>query len=342
MKKKYLILPFVLLLMLASYAGCGAVRDKKVPAFKEKTELYVWPATTSDEVLEMLKPNAKWPRRLKKLFREENVEGRMKPGHYEVPVSAPAIYVPRMLKNGWQTPVRVTLAGTLRDRGEIARRIAVQMMVDSAAVRNAFENDSLLAAFGLTPEKVFVGMIPDTYEMWWTDSPEVLFHKMASTINNFWTSDNLGRALAVGLSPEQVMVLASIVTSETNNIAEMPKIAGVYLNRLKKGMRLQADPTIAFCYDFKADRILKKMLEVDSPYNTYRRPGLPPAPICIPSRAAILSVLYPDFGPGNLYFCADPSRNGTHRFAKSYQEHLRNAAEFQRALDAEKSRNAKN
>ena len=126
-------------------------------------------------------------------------------------------------------------------------------------------------------------------------------------------------------------MLASIVNGETNHVPEMPSVAGVYLNRLHKGMKLQADPTVAFCLDYSVNRILKKHLEIDSPYNTYLYAGLPPAPICVPSRAALEAVLNPD-SHGYLYFCASPDFDGTHRFAATYAEHLRNARAYQQAL----------
>ena len=144
------------------------------------------------------------------------------------------------------------------------------------------------------------------------------------------------KAKALRLTRQQASVLASIVKAESNNEAEMPKIAGVYLNRLKIGMPLQADPTIAFCYDYQLSRILLKHLEVDSAYNTYTHTGLPPGPICVPTRAALEAVLNPDFGgtwgAGNLYFCANSDFSGTHVFAKTLAEHNRNAAAFQAEL----------
>ena len=130
----------------------------------------------------------------------------------------------------------------------------------------------------------------------------------------------------------QVSILASIVKGESRYKPDYPKIAGVYLNRLNLGMPLQADPTIAYCFDYEPKRILKAHLAVDSPYNTYMHQGLPPGPICVPDKDYLEAVLDPDYGGGNLYFCADPSFNGAHRFARSYSEHLSNARAFQRAL----------
>jgi len=131
-----------------------------------------------------------------------------------------------------------------------------------------------------------------------------------------------------------VSTLASIVKGESRYKPELPKIAGVYLNRLNIGMKLQADPTVAFCYDYTLNRILNRHLTIDSPYNTYKYHGLPPGPICVPDREYLEAVLNPDYGGGNIYFCADPSFNGSHRFAKTWAEHKANAIAFQRALTA--------
>ena len=158
-----------------------------------------------------------------------------------------------------------------------------------------------------------------------------IFDRLKKEYDVFWTQERRSAAQAQGLTPYEVSVMASIVSGETLKESEYPVIAGVYLNRLHKGMKLQADPTIAFCYDYTLDRILKKHLKVDSPYNTYKYKGLPPAPINVPPKACIEAVLHPD-EHGYIYFCASPEFNGTHRFAVTYGEHLKNARAFQRAL----------
>ena len=141
------------------------------------------------------------------------------------------------------------------------------------------------------------------------------------------------KAADQGLTQKEVSVVASIVKAESNHEPEYPSIAGVYLNRLHQGIRLQADPTVAYCFDYKLNRVLFKHLEYDSPYNTYRNDGLPPGPICVPDKASLEAVLNPD-RHGYLFFCASPEMDGTHRFARTLSEHNRNAREFQRALDA--------
>jgi len=207
------------------------------------------------------------------------------------------------------------------------------MLLDSIDVIVAMRDSSFLAQYGFEPKNVFALFIPDTYQVYWTDSIKTVFDKQKAAYDAFWTEENKKKAAAQGLSQMEVSILASIVKGETNYEPEMPSIAGVYLNRLHKGMKLQADPTIAYCYDYTLNRILLKHLSVDSPFNTYKYMGLPPAPICVPTKAALNAVLNPD-KHGYIFFCASPEFNGTHRFAVTYAEHMKNAREFQRALNA--------
>ena len=188
-----------------------------------------------------------------------------------------------------------------------------------------------LAGYGFTPEDVFGLILPDTYQMYWTASVSEIFDRMKKEYDSFWTPERLEKAKAQKLTQKQVSVVASIVSGETNKSFEYPMIAGVYLNRYKKGMKLQADPTICFCYDYKLDRVLKKHLKVDSPYNTYKYAGLPPAPINVPPKACLDAVLNPD-KHGYVYFCASSAFDGTHKFAVTYVEHLKNARDFQKEL----------
>ena len=149
--------------------------------------------------------------------------------------------------------------------------------------------------------------------------------------NDWWTPERQAAARAQGLTPQQASTLASIVDGETRYVPEQPAIAAVYLNRLHSGMRLQADPTVAYCFDYRLNRILKSHLLVDSPYNTYMHAGLPPGPISCPPKSCLESVLHPD-SHNYIFFCADPAFNGTHRFAATYTEHPANARSFQKAL----------
>ncbi|MBR4300209.1 MAG: endolytic transglycosylase MltG [Bacteroidales bacterium] len=323
---------------LAGVAGFVAGRyyiDNRKANFSEKYVLYVHPDMPVQDVVDSLQAGAGTlrPKSLDRMFRKLEVEGGMKPGRYVVEPSFTSVYVARMLVFGWQTPQNMTLSGTLRAKGRIAQRIGSQMMVDSASVAEALNDEAFLAGYGFTPENVFALILPDTYEMYWTASVKDIFDRFKKEYDAFWTQERLAKAQQQGLTPMEVSVMASIVSGETLKSFEYPVIAGVYLNRYKKGMKLQADPTIAFCYDYTLDRILKKHLTVDSPYNTYKHVGLPPAPINVPPKACIDAVLEPQ-KHNYIYFCASPAFDGTHRFAVTYTEHLKNARAFQRELTA--------
>lgn len=309
--------------------------DNKKSNFTEDYVLYVYGNTTDVQVMDSLKANAGVvrPGSLKRCFDKMDVAGNIKPGRYVISTESPSIYVARMLVFGWQTPQKLTLSGTMRSKGSIAKKISSQMMVDSVSVATALNDPVFLAGYGFTPENVFALFLPDTYEMFWTASVTEIFSRMKKEYDAFWNSDRLAKARAQRLTPMQVSVLASIVSGETLKSFEYPVIAGVYLNRYRKGMKLQADPTVAFCYDYKLDRILKKHLTVDSPYNTYKYAGLPPAPINVPPKACLDAVLEPQ-QHNYIYFCASPAFDGTHRFAVSYSDHLKNARAFQRELSA--------
>lgn len=309
--------------------------DNKKTNFTEDYVLYVRPGMTTAEIADSLSAGAGMlrPRSLERCFKKMDVASSMKPGRYVITPSSTSIYVARMLVFGWQTPQNMTLSGTMRTKGSIARKISSQMMVDSASVAQALDSAEFLASYGFTPQNVFALILPDTYQMYWTASVEEIFDRLKKEYDAFWTPQRDAKAKAQGLSRMQVSTMASIVSGETLKDFEYPRIAGVYLNRLKKGIRLQADPTIAFCFDYKLDRILKKHLKVESPYNTYKYAGLPPAPINVPPKACLEAVLNPEKN-NYIYFCASPAFDGTHRFAVSYSDHLKNARAFQRELTA--------
>lgn len=343
-KLKITVAGLVVAALLAGAAGFVLGRyysDNRKPNFTNEYVLYVRPGMTADQVMDSLYVGAGTirPKSVERAFAKMEVGQNMKPGRYVVDPSAVSMYVARMLVYGWQTPQNMTLSGTLRKKDRIAQRIGSQMMVDSAAVADALNDEAFLAKYGFTPENVFALILPDTYEMYWTASVEEIFDRFKKEYDAFWTSERRAKAEVQGLSPMEVSVMASIVSGETLKSFEYPIIAGVYLNRYKKGMKLQADPTIAFCYDYTLDRILKKHLTVDSPYNTYKHVGLPPAPINVPPKACLEAVLNPE-SHKYIYFCASPAFDGTHRFAVTYNEHLKNARAFQRELTARRKAKA--
>lgn len=343
MKKALTITALVLVLLAVSWKVGTEVFDRKAPCFSASAEIYVYPNMTNADVLEevIAKSDPVWKASVRRSFRKEGLvksgeKGyrKCKTGHYVISEQNSSIYVARMLKNGWQTPVNLVLSGSIRQRSALARKISSQMLLDSLSVIDALGDSVLLSKYGFNRENVFGLIMPDTYKVYWTDSMNVILDKQKAAWDAFWTEENLTKAKIQGLTPMEVSTLASIVRGESNYVPEYPMIAAVYLNRLHKGMKLQADPTVAFCYDYTLNRILKAHLKVDSPYNTYKHAGLPPAPICSPGKDAMNAVLNPAGSKDILYFCASPDFNGRHLFAATYSEHLRNARAFQRALTA--------
>lgn len=334
---------FAVLAVLSGTAGFVAGRyfsDNRRPNFSNDYVLHVYPEMTAQDVMDSLVAGAGVlrPKSLERTFRKMAVEQNLKPGRYVVDKSSTSIYVARMVVFGWQTPQNLTLSGTIRSKGVLAKKIGMQMMVDSASVHAALEDDEFLSQYGFSSEDIFAMILPDTYQMYWTADVKAIFDRLKKEYDAFWTPERLSKADAQGLTRKQVSVVASIVSGETLKPFEYPVIAGVYLNRYRKGMKLQADPTVCFCYDYKLDRVLKKHLQIDSPYNTYRYAGLPPAPINVPPKACIDAVLDPD-RHGYMYFCASPDFDGTHRFAVRYSDHLKNARAFQRELTARRKAN---
>ena len=338
MKSKVLLAGLAAVAVLAGIAGFVGGRyyvDNKKPNFTKDYVLYVYPDTPVEQVIDSLRVGAGVvrPKSLERAFAKVDVSQNIKPGRYVVDPSCPSIYAARMLAFGWQTPQNLTLSGTIRSKGTLAKKIAMQMMVDSASVASALSDKEFLAGYGFTPEDVFGLVLPDTYQMYWTASVEEIFDRFKKEYDAFWTPERIAKAEAQGLTRKQVSVMASIVSGETLKSFEYPIIAGVYLNLYKKGIKLKADPTVCFCFDYKLDRVLKKHLTVDSPYNTYKHVGLPPAPINVPPKACLEAVLNPE-KHDYIFFCASPAFDGTHRFAVTYTEHMKNAREFQKELTA--------
>lgn len=335
---KYLWLLLLLALIPIAVIGSRWLQDNRLPNFTRTAEFYIYPDTNAERALEMIADEAgvKNLQSLKRSFKEKKVAQHISPGHYSIGPKNTSVYVARMLNNAWQSPVHLTLSGNLRIKSNIAAKISSQLLIDSVTVHNALNDSELLSSYGFTPSNVFSLLSPATYELYWTASIEDILDKQKAAYDAYWTAERLALASKLNLNRDEVAILASIVCAESNNEAEMPRIAGVYLNRLKIGMPLQADPTVAFCFDYKPSRILYSHLRVDSPYNTYINYGLPPGPICVPTKAGLEAVLHPDFGgtwgQGNLYFCANPDFSGNHIFARSLSEHNRNARAFQEEL----------
>lgn len=336
-KKKCII--FGLSLIGAALVTAAAVTaydfyyDSKCGNYAGGFDFYVMPGQSPEALADSLVSTGKVlrPRSLVRSFRREELPDSLSPGHYAVETSSSGVYTARMVKLGWQTPVSMTLSTPIRSKGALARKISSSMLVDSAAVAAALSDMSFLAGYGVDSTSLFTLVIPDTYSMYWTASVKEIFDRLKSARDEFWSTERRSKADALGMTPEQVSILASIVDGESHYAPELPVIAGVYLNRLRTGMKLQADPTIAYIYGYTLNRILRKHLAAESPYNTYKYAGLPPGPISIPPKNCIEAVLDPT-AHDYYYFCANPAFNGSHIFASTYGEHLKNARAFQHAL----------
>lgn len=253
-------------------------------------------------------------------------------GFYKVEHRESALSVAKRIRSGAQTPIRVTI-NNMRTIDDLIARLAPHFLADQHAFYTAldtiFAHDSIFD----TPEKYPAAFFPETFEFYWTDKPEKVFNKIISHRNSFWSADRLAKANALGLSPLDVTIIASIVEEESNKPDEYPIIARLYINRLHRGMKLQADPTVKFALqDFSITRITHQHLQVNSPYNTYLYEGLPPGPIRIVNKTTIDAVLNaPEHN--YLYMCAKEDFSGYHNFAADYSTHLRNAARYHNALN---------
>ena len=330
-----LLAVMAVLVGIVGFVGGRYYVDNRMSNFTKDYVLYVYPDMPVGQVLDSLcvGAGAERPKSVVRAFAKMEVESQIRPGRYVIEPGVTSIYAARMLVYGWQTPQNLTLSGTIRNKGVLAKKISMQMMVDSASVADALYDEDFLAGYGFNSENVFAMVLPDTYQMYWTASVEEIFDRLKKEYDAFWTDARKDKAQKQGLTPMQVSIMASIVSGETLKAFEYPVIAGVYLNRYRKGMKLQADPTVCFCFDYKLDRVLKKHLTIDSPYNTYKYAGLPPAPINVPPKACLDAVLNPE-KHNYIYFCASPEFDGTHRFAATYSEHMKNARAFQRELTA--------
>ena len=322
-----------LVLLLVGLRISRMIYDRKSPNFTGTIELYVHPDMQPETVLDTILASGQVRKAgsLRRALKQEKALDAMQVGHYRIDSTCTSMYVARMLTHGWQSPVNLTLSGAIRSPKVLARKIGAQMLSDSAEVASFIYCRDSLRRYGVDTTTLFSLVIPDTYQLKWTASVGEIFDRFRKEHDAYWNEERLAKARKQGLTPLQVSTLASIVDGETRYVPEQPTIAAVYLNRYHIGMKLQADPTIAYCYGYTLNRILRRHLEVESPYNTYKYAGLPPGPISCPPKSCLEAVLNPD-SHDYLYFCANPSFNGSHLFAATYSEHLENARAFQRAL----------
>ena len=261
-----------------------------------------------------------------------NLCNRYKAGYYRLTKDMSVIRIARILALGEQTSIRLVV-GEARTIPQLAAKLSSQIAADSATLVKTLYNKKIRASHGFVRDSIIAMFIPNTYEVYWAITPEQLLQRMHREYDAFWNETREAKRKALNMSRYKVITLASIVYEETKLTDEMPRVAGVYINRLRNGMPLQADPTVKYALqDFTIKRILHKHLQYKSPHNTYINRGVPPAPICIPSIAAIDAVL--NYEKHNyLYFCARPELDGRHNFAKTLSEHNANARAYSAALN---------
>lgn len=327
MKKQTIIILSIVAVILISGIVCGfSLLNKKVRN-NESVSLYIYPSENYEKVLEKLEKNGvieKNERAFSIFSKVKKLENNIKSGHYVIEPKTSQVDLVRTLANGLQTPVKLVI-NKVRLKQDFAKKIANQLMLS--------ENDILLAIDNReNSQNLFDNIVCNTYEVYWNISAEKLLERLEKEANKWWENQS-NQLEKIGLSRHEVVVLASIVEEETNKNEEKPTIAGVYINRLKKDMLLQADPTVKYAVgDFTIKRVMYKHLQTESPYNTYLNKGLPPTAICLPEISSLKAVL--NYQKHNyMFFCAKEDFSGYHNFATTPNEHYRNAERYKNALN---------
>ncbi|MDR0691693.1 MAG: endolytic transglycosylase MltG [Prevotellaceae bacterium] len=338
-KNRRVVLPVVLVFLLTAafvsgyryyytnYASNVSLPDKAV-------YLYVRPGADFNEVLDSLRSLRvlKDERTFISVAVHKNYSDNIHTGRYKLTDGMNNKQLVHALILGEQEPVRLTLSGNIRTNRRLAALLSRYIQPDSLAILQALNDTQRTAAYGFTPATIMGMFIPNTYEVYWNISVDGLLQRMKREYDAFWNAERREKAAAVQMTPQEVVTLASIVCEESLKADEMPRIAGVYVNRLRKGIPLQADPTLKYAAgNFALRRVLTRHIAIDSPYNTYKYAGLPPGPICVPPPVAIDAVLNYETHQ-YLYFCAKADFSGYHSFSKTLAQHNQYAREYQQAL----------
>ena len=330
--KKIILGSAAALIVIAAVAGLYFYRYVSQPFEGEKVRVRIPAAATAVDLRDSLVSalGDGYGSAVYRLWGLQGGEVAAAHGSYVVDPGASALSVSRRIAHGRQSPVNVTF-NNVRTLDALARRIASRMEFDADAFVAAC--DSVLPPMGFKSAQYPAAFLPDTYQFYWTDEAADVVARIAGVRNDFWNDSRRARAKAIGLTPVEVATVASIVEEETAKSDERPLVARLYLNRLNKGMKLQADPTVKFAIgDFSLRRLYNKHLTVDSPYNTYRNAGLPPGPIRIVERASIDAVLNAPVHD-YIYMCAKEDFSGYHNFTADYAGHQANARRYRAALD---------
>ncbi len=330
---KYYILPAVLCLAGIIGFGCYYFLSGFTHQ-QETTYIFIDQDDTTDSIYQKLLPigSRHGMTGLHTLLSYGLSNDHIHPGHYSISPDDNVLTVFQKLRNGEQVPIRITIP-EVRTLDRLAGYLGTKLMNDSAAFFQLMSDSTFCQSIGYTRETLPALFIPNTYEVYWNISPERFVQRMQREHSAFWTAERQALADSLGLSPVEVSTMASILDEETANNSEKPMIAGMYMNRLRIGMPLQADPTVKYALgNFAIRRVLLSMLETDSPYNTYKHSGLPPGPIKIASIRgidAVLHMVHHDY----LFMCAKEDFSGTHHFARTFAEHQRNASRYAEALN---------
>lgn len=305
-----------------------------ISPFGERTIIYIPEGSAWEHVLDTIVKNldVKNIHFLNWVANKKNYPARIKPGRFMVEQDMSYITFINMLRSGNQSPVRVTF-NNIRTVYDLAGKVGGQIEADSASIADFLTDPVNYSEDGFSRETVISAFLPDTYELYWNTDARGFYRRMVKEYRNFWNGERIAKAGGKGLDPVEVAILASIIDDEVAKGDEKPRIAGVYLNRLKRGMPLQACPTIKFALnDFTITRVLNKHLGVDSPYNTYKYPGFPPGPIGCPTKEGLEAVLNAE-EHDYIFFAARADFSGYHNFSRTLSEHNRYANTYQRELD---------
>jgi len=331
-KKTALIIALPLLL-IGSWFAYKTFGDNSNNDFKDGY-LYIKTGSSYDDVIATLQKEQILNNlaSFELLAKQAGLDKKIKPGKYKINKNTSNYDLVKMLRNGQQEPVKLVI-NKFRTQDDVLKFVGEKTEADTQVLRQLMNDNNYLSQFGLNANTSINVFLPDTYEVWWNTSASGLFEKMAGYYKKYWTEERKAKAKAQNLTIPQVITIASIVEEETNKNDEKSTVASVYINRLNKGMRLQADPTVKFALnDFSIKRITGAHTSFASPYNTYQNVGLPPGPICTPSQKSIDAVLnakQTDY----IYFCAKEDFSGYHSFATNYEEHLQNARRYHKALN---------
>ena len=334
-RTKIIISAAVVILLIGGFYGLNVYKTYLAPNVSGDEEyLFVKTGANYDDLLINLQSKAslKDLDAFKKAAGSMKLAASLKAGRYRLKQGLNNRTLINMLKSGNQDPVKLKFQN-IRKKENFAAYMAKNMEADSLAFINVLDSSALLEKYGFTKENSYSLFIPNTYELYWNITPLAFFEKMQKEYGKFWTASRKQKAAKLNLTPIQVSILASIVDSEALYDKEMPIIAGLYLNRLSRGIWLQADPTVIFANnDFTVKRVTNKLLSVDSKYNTYKYKGLPPGPIMMPSINAIDAVLDRQVN-SYIYMCAKEDFSGYHNFAENEAQHNINAKKYRAALN---------